>query len=74
MKARRLLIALLLCCMLAFTGVAFAACDSQGGKTQLEGFSVPEQVTAVYGETFLAEDLVVKDSAGNVGRNSSGRW
>ena len=66
MKARRLLIALLLCCMLAFTGVAFAACDSQGGKTQLEGFSVPEQVTAVYGETFEAEDLVVKDSAGNV--------
>lgn len=43
MKARRLLIALLLCCMLAFTGVAFAACDSQGGKRSWKAFPFPNR-------------------------------
>ena len=66
MKERKLLITLLLCCMLAFSVIAFAACDNGGNKTQLEGFSVSEEVSAVYGETFEVEDLVVKDSDGNV--------
>ena len=66
MKVRRLLIALLLCCMLVFTGFAIAACDHGGQEVQLEGFAVSEEVTAVYGETFEVEDLTVKDSDGNV--------